>query len=130
MILAALLLAGVAADAEPDCASDDLPQQEMNYCAAMDFEAADAALNAQWKITAAATREMDEEIDREWDKQPGYYETLLAAQRAWLVYRDGQCASEGYLFRGGTMEPFMVGMCKARLTRARTAELRDLVGDE
>jgi uncharacterized protein YecT (DUF1311 family) len=131
MILAALLFVAAApnVEREPDCTSDDLPQQEMNYCAAQDFWAADAELNAQWKITADAMRQMDASDPAD-DGRPGYYQTLLDGQRGWLKYRDGQCDSEGYAFRGGSMEPFIVGGCRARLTRARTQELRELVPGE
>jgi len=123
MILA-LLLAG----SEPpwNCA-DPQAQQEMNWCAAKEFEAADAELNAQWKLTAAAMKERDGDIDRTYDKRSGYFETLLAAQRAWLSYRGQHCASEGYLFRGGSMEALLVGTCKTKLTRERTQQLRFLI---
>ena len=131
MILAALLFVAAApnAEPEPDCTSDDLPQQEMNYCAAQDFRAADAELNAQWTITAEAMKQMDESETPD-DGRPGYYQTLLDGQRGWLRYRDGQCDSEGYAFRGGSMEPFIVGGCRTRLTKARIQELRELVATE
>lgn len=99
----------------------------MNYCAAQDFHAADEALNAQWQLTSAAMKAWDAELDRTYDKAPGYFEILLEGQRGWLKYRDGQCASEGFAFRGGSMEPFIVATCRTRLTKARTAELKDLI---
>ncbi len=131
MMLLALLLSGLAPDGgvEPgiDCASDALAQQPMNYCAAREFEAADKALNAQWARTAARMKAFDADYGGAYnDGRPGFYETLLAAQRAWLAYRDGQCTSEGYQFRGGSMEPFMVATCRTRLTKLRTEELREL----
>ncbi len=131
MILAALLLAGAAADTEPelDCTRDNLAQQEMNICAAWDFEAADKALNAQWKITAEIMKGMDEDGGEDFYGAggPGFRKTLLDAQRAWIKYRDAHCVTEGYIFRGGSMEPFMVSTCMARLTRERIVALEDLV---
>lgn len=123
MILLAILLG-----AQPQWYCEDPgPQQEMNSCAAKDFEAADAALNAQWKKTADEMKRRDREVADPRDRRPGYFATLLDAQRAWLKYRDAHCVTQGYLFRGGTMEPFMVATCKTTMTQARTKQLRDLV---
>jgi uncharacterized protein YecT (DUF1311 family) len=127
----ALLLAQAgAAPVATDCANA-VVQQELNYCAAQDFHAADAALNAQWAITAAEMRRRDDELtqtDREVRREDwsGHFATLLAAQRAWLIYRDNHCDSEGYAAFGGSMEPMQVAFCRAALTRQRTQQLLDL----
>ena len=127
MIFALLLLLAQPANAEPDQVCDDpLTQQAMNTCAAMDFERADERLNEQWRETAAVMRELDAEIDRENDSQPGHFETLLAAQRAWLEFRDAQCRTEGFMARGGSMQPMLVSQCKAYLTELRIEQLRNL----
>ena len=129
-MIAALVLPVMAAASppNPDWNCDDpIAQQEMNWCAAQDFRKADDALNEQWKLTADAMKERDLNVDRTYDKRPGHFDTLLAAQRAWLTYRDQHCASEGYLFRGGSMEPLLVGTCKAKLTRNRTQQLQFLI---
>jgi len=112
---------------EPDDDCDDpQTQQRMNFCAALDFGAADAALNAQWELTAAAMKARDIEIDREYDRQPGHHETLLEGQRAWLEYRDAQCRSEGFMMRGGSMQPMIENHCKAYMTELRIQQLRDM----
>ena len=118
----------ILASAEPqwNCANP-MAQQEMNYCAAQDFRVADAGLNAQWEKTAAAMKQRDADPDSRRDGRPGYFTTLLSAQRAWIKYRDGHCASEGYLFRGGSMEPLMVSTCKTKLTEDRTQQLKFLI---
>lgn len=125
MILSLLLAAAAPANPDWNC-TDPQAQQEMNWCAAQEYAKADAALNAQWKKTAAAMKERDSDLDRSHDTRPGHFDTLLAAQRAWLTYRDKHCASEGYYARGGSMEPLLVGTCKVRLTQARTQQLKDL----
>jgi uncharacterized protein YecT (DUF1311 family) len=86
-------------------------------------------LNAQWKITAAAMKARDAGSAnyRGDDTRAGYFESLLEAQRAWLRYRDAHCRTEGYIARGGSMEPMLVSGCKAHLTRMRTEELKALV---
>lgn len=103
--------------------SDPQTQAEMTQCAGDEFDAADKALNAQWKLTRAAMVETDANLD---DDQKGAEKTLLKGQRAWIDYRDGQCEAEGFAVRGGTMEPMMVASCKARLTELRTKELKAL----
>ncbi|MDG2002139.1 MAG: lysozyme inhibitor LprI family protein [Novosphingobium sp.] len=128
MMLLALLMAAAPADDTPWQCEDPGPQQEMNYCAHQDYLKADEAMNVQWKTTAAVMKEHDAEgSNYSWDDRPGYFATLLKAQRAWLKFRDAQCTSEGYIFRGGSMEPFMVATCKTALTKERTEQLRELV---
>jgi uncharacterized protein YecT (DUF1311 family) len=127
MIFASLLLlSAMAADPEVDC-ENAMAQPELNACAWQDYERADAALNAQWKLTVARMKEQDRGFDRTYDKRPGYYDTLLAAQRAWLTYRDQHCASEGYAMRGGSAEPMVISGCQATLTDQRTAQLKALI---
>ena len=127
MILSALLLLSATAD-DPSIDCDNQRYQvEMNYCAGKDYEVADVALNAQWKLTVATMRERDKTIDRGYDTQPTHYDALLAAQRAWLTYRDQHCLNEGFAARGGSMAPMLHSGCMARLTKARTAELQALV---
>lgn len=127
MIFASLLwLSSIANDPSIDC-DNQRYQVEMNYCAGKDYEVADVALNAQWKRTVAEMRERDKTIDRRYDTQPTHYDALLAAQRAWLTYRDQHCLNEGFAARGGSMAPMLHGGCMARLTKARTAELQALV---
>ena len=100
-------------------------QLAMNMCAEIDFERADAALNAAWREAIAAARAADREIDRQSDQRPTEEAKLREAQRAWLVFRDAQCTVEGYEeARGGSMEPMVYSGCRARLTRERTAQLR------
>jgi uncharacterized protein YecT (DUF1311 family) len=128
-IAAALLLAQAApstADETVDC-DNAQTQADMNLCAARDFKDSDAALNAQWAETSARMKALDAELDREHDKQPGYFETLLDGQRAGLKFRDAQCLSESFMARGGTLQPTLVSQCKTYLTELRIQQLRNLV---
>ena len=118
-----LLLLSAAASAVCD---DPQTQTDMNICAQNNYAAADKELNAQWTITVKRMKEYDSTLDRRHDTRPGYFETLLKAQRAWLGYRDAHCASAGYYARGGSLESLLVSSCKAQLTRERTAQLGDL----
>ena len=123
-----------AAQGQPDVASpacdqaraDEGIQPEINRCAHADFLAADADLNAQWKRTAAQMRRLDDEFAPYHDERPGYFDSFLASQRAWLAYRDAHCVNEGYWARGGSMEPMLVSGCLAALTNQRSEQLRQL----
>ena len=127
MILSTLLaLAAAAQDPEIDC-DNAMAQLEPNACAYKEFERTDAAMNAQWKLTAARMKQIDKDFDRTQDNRPGYFDTLLAAQRAWLTYRDQHCASEGYTMRGGSAEPMVISGCQTQLTDARTKQLKELI---
>ncbi|HWV60059.1 MAG TPA: lysozyme inhibitor LprI family protein [Sphingopyxis sp.] len=127
MILATLMtLAAAAQEPELDC-DNAMAQFELNACAYKEYERADAAMNAQWKVTAARMKEIDADFDRSQDNRPGYFDTLLAAQRAWLTYREQHCAGEGYTMRGGSAEPMVISGCQTQLTEARTKQLKDLI---
>ncbi len=106
-------------------------QQEMNWCAAQEFAAADDELNTQWAITSARMKVRDERREdgalTQGDERPGDFETLLEAQRAWLAFRDAHCRGEGYYARGGSLEPLLVATCRTDLTKARTEQLKELI---
>jgi uncharacterized protein YecT (DUF1311 family) len=116
----------LAAEPTLDC-ENAMTQADMNQCAFKDYQSADAELNAQWQKTSSVMKSRDENFESEYDTRSGYFDTLLEAQRAWLGYRDAQCRSEGYVARGGSLEPLLVSSCMAHLTRLRTAELEELV---
>ncbi len=97
-----------------------IAQQEMNYCAHKGFEAADARLNSAYKTVRAKLKEWDADLP---ETLKGGADALRDAQRAWITYRDKACEAEGFLFRGGTMEPFIVSSCKTRLTERRTKDM-------
>ena len=123
-MIAALLL--MAAAPALNC-KDPQAQLEMNMCAQRDFERADTELNAQWRATAVGMRESDRGIDRKYDREPGYFETLLAAQRAWITYRRQHCLGESFEARGGSLSPLLFSTCMSELTRERTKQLKALV---
>ncbi len=140
MIFATMMLGVGMALAQPTPARDqdapaldcDDPQTQtaMNMCSKRDFEAADAELNAQWRITLARFRALDasdsDPLDRVGETR-GYADTLIAAQRLWIEFRDAHCATESFVFRGGSAQPLLYNDCQANLTRARTEQLRGLL---
>lgn len=83
---------------------------------AMDLTAADRALNARWaELKSAPSDRLLTAMDR-----------LLPAQRAWIPWRDAECATFDHLGppddRAATVEA-----CKAQLTVWRTADLGGLL---
>jgi uncharacterized protein YecT (DUF1311 family) len=123
---ALLLFAQAGAAQAPDECDDPQTQQAMNACSAQEFAAADASLNQQWALTVAEMKDRDRGLPEGGDGQPGYYDTLLEAQRGWLVYRDAECLSESFFARGGSLQPTLAAQCKTYLTELRTEQLRVL----
>lgn len=79
-------------------------QSEMNQCAAAHFKAEDQKLgNAYSKLEKSSE--------------------LIAAERAWLAYRDAECAYQIRDFKGGTLVPTLWNECLADLTAARVQQL-------
>ncbi len=113
-----------AEEPQPNC-KEPQTQADMTICAGRDLADADKQLNAQYQVTRKALKERDAGAST--PDLKGGEEALLKAQRAWIAYRDAQCASVGFQARGGSMEPMLVSNCEADLTRKRTAELKALV---
>ncbi|MDE2183824.1 MAG: DUF1311 domain-containing protein [Alphaproteobacteria bacterium] len=114
-LAAALVLAGVAADAaddEVDC-SKASTQYDMDICANKDFDAADKKLNNVYGQAVKVAGDLD---DKTLDK-------LRTAERAWLAFREAECTFETADYEGGTIYPMTFTMCRTKLTRTRTKEL-------
>jgi uncharacterized protein YecT (DUF1311 family) len=112
---------------EAECA-DPQTQQAMTRCALADYQAADTELNAQWLATVAAMKARDARR-QPGDPRPGYFDTLLKAQSAWLAYRDAECATEAALAgrpSGRSVEVTLEHQCKTYLTQLRIEQLRVL----
>lgn len=115
-----MLTATALADELPDCIEPQ-SQMEMTYCASVDYEKADADLNALWPDVVAAAKSNDEYVAEqvEGTDVPTTLEALRSAQRAWIKFRDAQCEYEAYEVFGGTAQPMVGSLCLARLTRER-----------
>lgn len=129
VLLAGLIL--LAASISPlgaqdiDCSDPgNLPQQGMNYCALKDFEAEDRKLNTTWKRVFAEIKARDAELGEPFRGMP---EALLNAQRSWITFRDGHCETEGFKYRGGSIEPLIYHSCRAEMTKMRTKQLNSLL---
>jgi uncharacterized protein YecT (DUF1311 family) len=114
-------------DPKPDCANP-ITQLDMNLCAAKDFEAADAELNTVWKKARAVAHALDEQESETYLK--GAANSLLAAQRGWIAYRDGHCALAGWEMHGGSAEPMLISGCRESVTRERIKQLNEFVTNQ
>ncbi len=112
----------VFAGDEPDCENGS--QMELNICAYRDFEKADMELNMIWPKAKKFAADGDADLE---GNLKGYGKALLASQRGWLAYRDGNCEVYGFQARGGSMESMLVSGCKARMTKERVKELREMI---
>ncbi len=54
---------------------------------------------------------------------------FLAAARAWLTYRNADCASRSDVFEGGSQAPVIAAQCDAARNKSRLADLRAFAGD-
>lgn len=124
LVLTFLSFSPASAQNTVNC-DNPVSQMEMTLCAERDWQAADAELNTVYKAAMEKMREMDSYLP---DSLKGATEALRDAQRAWVPYRDKACAAYGFLARGGTLEPQLIYVCRAELTRTRVNELNELAG--
>lgn len=122
VLLSLGLATGLATAQSLDC-DTAVTQLDMNQCAHQEWQAADAELNVEYRKARTAMREMDANLP---EAQRGAAIALRDAQRAWIVYRDLACAAEGWMFRGGSMEPLIVSTCLTALTEERINGLKTL----
>ncbi|TIO76704.1 MAG: lysozyme inhibitor LprI family protein [Mesorhizobium sp.] len=105
-----VLLATAPAAWGQECDRSDDSQQMMNICANADYEAADAKLNAAYKELFGSNDEKAQKL-------------LQAAQRAWIAFRDAECAYSAADSEGGSIHPMEVSQCLTELTNERTKQL-------
>jgi uncharacterized protein YecT (DUF1311 family) len=93
-----------------ECA--DQSQSGLNACALADYDKADAALNRSYREIVSRLKD-----------DPATVKLLATAEKAWIGYRDAECAFAGSSNLGGTIYPMEVSMCLEAMTKKRTAEL-------
>jgi len=111
-----------AQDKKVNC-TDPQTQMEMTQCAGEDYDKADKDLNVEYQKLRKLLGERDKAAD---ENGKGAVDALVAAQRAWVAYRDANCNLAGFQARGGSMEPQLVASCLAQMSRDRTQELKTL----
>ena len=103
-----LMLAALPAQAI-DC-NNAQTTRDMVVCAQSDYDMADADLNRYYQEQRASLDEKGKIILRD-------------AQRAWIKYRDAECARVADFARGGTLASVLQVSCLADLTAKRANDL-------
>jgi uncharacterized protein YecT (DUF1311 family) len=108
--LAMLLTIPAARAAAIDCAAAKT-QADLATCTAANAASADAGLNAVYKALAGRLA-------------PADLKRLRDAQRAWIPFRDKECAFRTQPYADGSVYATLAEACKAELTKVRLAQLQ------
>lgn len=112
----ALCVAGGWAGAPARAACPGETQTDMNLCAGQAWQAEDGKLNQAYQAVLARL-----------GTDAGGRQRLTAVERAWIAFRDAQCAFVSSGSDGGSVAPMIAAQCKAEQTRLRTAALDELL---
>lgn len=91
----------------------------MNVCAGEAYAAADAELNTAYKQIVARLA-----------GDPDGLAALRAAERAWVAFRDAECAFQSSGVEGGSIYPMVQAGCLEGLTRDRLEALNGYLACE
>ncbi|MDB5587322.1 MAG: hypothetical protein JWP26_2292 [Devosia sp.] len=61
--------------------------------------------------------------------EPAVFDSLKTAQRAWLKFRDADCAFADALWQGGTIRSVMASACMMNATATRAVELANTLNE-
>jgi uncharacterized protein YecT (DUF1311 family) len=89
-------------------------QGDMNACAGRQYQAADKDLNAVYQ---QITQRLKDSADTR--------QLLVATQRAWVSFRDAECAFAASGVSGGSVYPLIQLNCLTAQTVSRTQVLKD-----
>ena len=112
-VVAVLLIAGWAPLVRAADCGPDADQTTLSQCADEDYRAADAVLNERYRA-----------VVRRLADSPDAKALLTAAQRAWIGFRNGECAFVASSVAGGSVYPMIASECLAEMTRVRSAQLQ------
>jgi len=91
-------------------------QMDLNKCAMDNLKSADRALNDTYQALMSKQDDAASKL------------RLRAAQRAWIAYRDRECAFEvGPQETGGTIWPTEFGGCMEQIAATRIRELKQAI---
>jgi uncharacterized protein YecT (DUF1311 family) len=108
--LAMLLTTPAARAAAIDCAAAKT-QADLATCTAANAASADVGLNAVYKALAGRLA-------------PADLKRLRDAQRAWIPFRDKECAFRTKPYADGSVYSTLFETCRAELTKVRLAQLQ------
>jgi uncharacterized protein YecT (DUF1311 family) len=114
--------------AKPEPCPEAKSQVDLNECYANLYQSADTQLNATYNhIVGFMKKNLLVAQHDNGSALITHNETsltkLLAAQRAWLAYRDAHCDSVKFQYEGGSIQPMIWAQCMADTTRQRITTL-------
>lgn len=110
-LAAALFILAPSAASAGDCMDDAVTQAQMEACAKKSYAASDAELNKLYH-----------QIEHRLHDDPATKKRLVAAQRAWIAFRDAECAL--VQTDDGSDSAMVHSLCLDKLTRARVADFQ------
>lgn len=111
LLLPIALAGGAPAAAQTSACTDPQDQSTMNRCAYESWERVDRTLNQTYQSTIARLN-------------PAQQRQLVAAQQAWIMFRDRHCTFAAGNFEGGSMQPLIEWSCKESTTQERLNDLQ------
>ncbi|MBE9210485.1 lysozyme inhibitor LprI family protein [Nostoc sp. LEGE 06077] len=90
--------------------NDPQTQSEMNICSRLSYQNADKKLNQVYKQLLPKLSKTRQQ-------------KLIAAQLAWIKFRDASCEFERSAYEGGSIAPTIYGGCLEAATKQRTQQL-------
>ncbi|MBL3524345.1 DUF1311 domain-containing protein [Serratia plymuthica] len=117
LILSAFFSTSALAANKPEstCLQTAQSQAELNDCAAQTYKNADGEMNAAYKKVMDTLK-----------KSPEKSKSLLQAQRAWLKFRDADCAFLSSNSAGGSINAMNNALCLSERTTERTNSLNKI----
>jgi len=114
--------------AKPEPCPEAKSQSDLNECYANLYQSADTKLNATYNnIVGFMKKNLSVAQHDNKAVLVTHNETsltkLLAAQRAWLAYRDAHCDSVKFQYEGGSIQPMIWSQCMAETTQQRITTL-------
>ena len=96
----------------------------MSMCMADEVELWDGILNAEYRETMDFAKAMDAGEVEYFPEYAKRAEALRDAQRAWIAFRDAECALAYAEWGSGSMRHIAGSECVMRMTAERALELR------
>lgn len=121
LFLSLMALTGTASAV--DCQHPNSTRENVE-CASQAFAAADAKLNDTYARVLALLSGQDE--DRWYPASTK--EHLVAAERAWIKYRDENCTAISWNYKAGSIRDEMELGCRTQLTEQRIKSLEQFSG--
>ncbi|RDL50802.1 hypothetical protein BLJAPNOD_01926 [Ensifer sp. M14] len=119
MFAAGVVLTGLASAARADDCANASDQATMNECADKSLKASDTELNTLYKQIEARLKDDQDKA-----------KLLVAAQKAWIAFRDAECDFSAAGVTGGSVYPMIVLQCRDGLTQNRVKDFKTYLSCE